>query len=376
MIGQVIREEDLENPLSEEEKALQKELLFASLRRLDVLSLALDDPEVTEVMVNRFDRIFIEKEGRLSEFPHRFLSEERLYDVVQRIAAEANRRVNESAPMMDAVLKDGSRVNIVLPPVSPDGAVITVRRFSAERPDLAALVGMETLSQEAADFLETGVICGYNCFISGGTGAGKTTLLSALASVIPEEERVVTVEDCAELKIRGHPNLVRLEARPASTEGAPEISIRSLIRNALRMRPDRLIVGEIRSGEAFDMLQAMNTGHEGALSTGHANSAADMLMRIESMVQMGETGLPLSAVRRQIASALDLLIHMDRLRDRSRRVTGIYEMRGIREGQFVLAPLYLFREEGEKDGKIIGRLFRTDETLENRAKLEKHGKRL
>ena len=375
-IDRLLFEESKQVLLSEEGKTALREALYLSLRQYDALSLALKDPEVTEVMINGPDRIFIEKNGRMEEFPEHFLSEEKLLDVVQRIASAVNRRVNEATPMTDAMLPDGARVNLVLPPISLSGPIITVRRFPKNPITMEDLVRMESISEEAARFLETLVECGYNLFISGGTGAGKTTFLGALASGIPPKERIVTIEDSPELRIRNVKNIVRLRTRPANLEGLYEVTVRQLIRNALRMRPDRIIVGEIRSGEALDMLQAMNTGHDGSLSTGHANSASDMLFRIETMALMGGEKLSLAAVRHQIASAIDILVHLDRLRDLSRRVTGIYEVRGMDKEEVKIAPLFVFREEGESDGRVVGRLVRTEERLENTGKLEKRGKRL
>ena len=375
-IDRVLLQETEENSLTEEARVQQRELLFSAVRGFDVLSIALRDPAVTEVMINGRDRIFIEKEGRIEEFPEHFLSDTKLSDVVQRIASSVNRRVNEATPMADAMLPGGLRVNLVLPPVAPDGPVVTVRRFPENPITMEDLVGLRSISREAAEFLRVLVRCGYNLFISGGTGAGKTTFLGALASLIPETERVILIEDSPELQIRNLKNLVRLETRPANLEGEYEVSIRQLIRNALRMRPDRIIVGEIRGEEALDMLQAMNTGHDGSLSTGHGNSCADMLSRIETMVLMGAEKLPLRAIRAQIASAIDIMVHLERLRDRSRRVMGIYEMRGLSGEELGLSPLFLFRENGDRDGKVDGRLVRTEEQLTRRQKLEKHGARL
>lgn len=342
--------------------------LFDSLRRLDVLSEAADDPEVTEIMVNGPDSIFIEKGGELLRFERGFSSKKKLDDVIQQMAAYANRRVNEANPIVDTRLKDGARVNIVLPPVALDGPVVTIRRFAREPISMEDLIQWGSVSREAAEFLRIMVVCGYNIFISGGTGSGKTTFLGALAEYIPSGERVITIEDSAELRLRGVENLVRLETRMANLEGDYEITIRDLIRNALRQRPDRIIVGEIRSKEAFDMLNAMNTGHDGSMSTGHANSPMDMLSRIEMMVLMGME-LPLAAVRRQIASGIDILVHLGRLRDKSRRVLNIEEIVGIEEERIVLNPLYRFLEEGEEDGTVKGQLCCCSKGLAHREKL-------
>lgn len=342
--------------------------LFDSLRRLDVLSEVSDDPEVTEIMVNGPDHIFIEKKGKLEPFERGFSSRKKLEDIIQQMAAYANRRVNEANPIVDTRLRDGSRVNIVLPPIALDGPVVTIRRFASEPISMERLIQWGSISREAAEFLKIMVICGYNIFISGGTGSGKTTFLGALAEYIPSEERVITIEDSAELRLRGVKNLVRLETRMANLEGNYEVTIRDLIRNALRQRPDRIIVGEIRSKEAFDMLNAMNTGHDGSLSTGHANSPMDMLSRIEMMVLMG-MDLPLPAVRRQIASGIDLLIHLGRLRDKTRRVMEIEEIAGLEDEKIKLNPLYRFQEEGEEDGKIKGRLVCCAQGLVHKEKL-------
>jgi len=374
-IDRTIAREGKSRRMSFDERIRVREAVFASLRKLDVLSLAMDDPDITEIMINGADHIFVENRGKIEAYLDTFISNEKLEDVVQQIASSVNRRVNEASPMVDARLKDGSRVNIVLPPVALDGPAVTIRRFPKEPVSMEQLIGWGSLSQEAADFLRVLVECGYNIFISGGTGAGKTTFLGALAEFIPETERVITIEDSAELRLRRVKNLVRLESRPANLEGNYEMTIRDLIRNALRMRPDRVVVGEIRGAEALDMLQAMNTGHDGSISTGHANSARDMLARIETMVLMG-MDLPLPAIRQQIASGIDILVHLTRLRDRSRRVQGIYEVTGMRDGEVTIQPLFEFREEGMDGGRIIGRLHKSEYSLENRDKLEVRGGRL
>ena len=366
-IDRVILEKGRTEQLSFQEKRKYREVLFSSLKRLDILSLIMDDPEITEVMVNGADQIYVEKHGRLMKYPERFATEERLSDVIQQIASRVNRRVNEASPMVDARLSDGSRVNIVLPPVAVDGPVVTIRRFPKEPMSMQDLVEMGSISAEAAAFLKDLVASGYNIFISGGTGAGKTTFLGALAEYIPPEERVITIEDSAELRLRNVKNIVRLESRPANLEGHYAVTIRDLIRNALRMRPDRIIVGEIRSEEALDMLQAMNSGHNGSLSSGHANSAVDMIARIETMVLMGKD-LPLPAIRSQIASAIDIFVHLGRLRDRSRRVLGIYEVLGIRDGEVALEALYEFQEEGSGT-PVRGVLQPTGHTLVRTEKL-------
>ncbi len=367
-IDEVLVRKGKEFRLPFQERQRYREALFSALRRLDVLSLAMDDESVTEVMVNGVNRIFVERNGRVEAYEATFTTEEKLADVVQQIASKVNRRVNEASPMTDARLKDGSRVNIVLPPVAIDGPAVTIRRFPQEPVSMEQLIRWGSLTEEAALFLKKLVESGYNIFISGGTGAGKTTFLGALAEYIPSDERVITIEDSAELRLRNVRNLVRLESRPPNLEGKYEVTIRDLIRNALRMRPDRIIVGEIRSAEALDMLQAMNTGHDGSLSTGHANSAQDMISRIETMVLMGKD-LPLAAIRSQIASGIDIMVHLGRMRDRSRRVIGIYEVLGIRKGEVRLAPLYEFKEEAGSGTRVEGRLVKTENELTRVGKL-------
>ena len=349
-----------------------RQALYDSFRRLDVLSEALDDPEVTEIMVNGYDQIYVEKNGELMHFAKTFSSQEKLEDVIQQIVAKVNRRVNEANPMADARLEDGSRVNIILPPIALNGPILTIRRFAKHPPDMKQLLKWGALSEEVAQFLGSLVRARYNIFISGGTGSGKTTFLGALAEYIPREERVVTIEDSAELRLYHIENLVRLEARNASQEGKYEVTIRDLIRNSLRIRPDRIVVGEVRGAEALDMLQAMNTGHDGSLSTGHANSAQDMITRLETMVLMG-VELPLAAIRGQIASAIDIIIHLGRLRDRSRKVLSIQEVTGLDDrGNVRLSILYQFRETGVMDGRITGTLEAVD-PLKKKEKLRAAG---
>ncbi len=319
--------------------------VFASLRRFDVLEDLLEDDEITEIMVNGPDRIFIERAGKLEETDLAFLSAEKLDDVIQKIAGENNRIANAAHPIMDARLADGSRVNIVLPPVAVDHSVITIRKFPKEPITMETLLEWGSLSEELAVFLKTVVRAGYNIFVSGGTGSGKTTFLNAMAEFIPEGERVITIEEAAELQLLGVRNLIRLEVREATMEGKLEVTIRDLLRTSLRMRPDRIIVGECRGAEALEMLQAFNTGHDGSFSTGHANSAEDMMARLETMVLMsGE--MPLPAVRSQIASGVDLVVHLGRMRDRTRKVLEIAEVVGIRQGEVCLETLYEFAEEG------------------------------
>lgn len=327
--------------------------LFNAIRRLDVLQELIEDSSVTEIMINGPDCIFIERSGKLMRTDRTFVSGEKLEDVVQQIVSACNRVVNESSPIVDARLGNGDRVNVVLPPVALNGPIVTIRRFPEKPIRMEDLLCLGSVPQEIADFLRCIVRAGYNIFISGGTGSGKTTFLNALSEYIPADERVITIEDNAELQIRHIDNLVRLEARNANVEGCRPITIRDLIRSALRMRPDRIIVGEVRGSEAIDMVQAMNTGHDGSLSTGHANSAQDMLARLETMILMG-MDLPLPAIRGQLASAIDVIIHLGRLRDRSRKLLEICEVTGIENGRIMTSPLFRFRELEEKNGKIIG----------------------
>lgn len=337
-------------PLAEK-KRLCREIYYA-IRKFDVLQELLEDETVTEIMVNGPDHIFIEKEGRLQQWQTAFESEEKLLDVIQQIVAKANRVVNESSPIVDARLF-GSRVHVVLPPVALNGPILTIRRFGKTPLLIPELLRLGSVSQEICTFLEKLVIAGYNIFISGGTGSGKTTFLNALSSFIPRTERIITIEDSAELQIQGNDNLVRLETRNANVEGCKPVTIRDLIRASLRMRPDRIIVGEVRGAEAIDMLQALNTGHDGSLSTGHANSAADMIARLETMVLMGME-LPLAAIRRQIAGGVDLIVHLGRLRDKSRRVLSVSEVVGYEQGEVLLSVLYEFQETGERNGSVQG----------------------
>lgn len=345
--------------------------VFHALRGLDVLQELVDDPQITEVMVNGYEHVFYEKCGRIYSWDKQFASRDRLEDVIQSIVAAGNRMVNESVPIVDTRLRDGSRVNIVLEPVAIDGSVITIRKFPAQPMQMSDLLRIGSLSGQMADELRALVTAGYNVFVSGGTGSGKTTFLNALSGYIPSDERVVTIEDSAELQLRGIANLVRLETRVSNLENVSEISIRQLIRTALRMRPDRIIVGECRGAEALDMLQAMNTGHDGSLSTGHANSCQDMLRRLETMVLMGME-LPVSAIRAQIASGIDVLVHLGRLRDRTRKVLDIMELDGMAQGEIRLNPLYHFEETGEEDGRIVGR-WRRQNSLIHREKLAAAG---
>jgi len=351
----ILEEEGLAVFPVEVRRRLKKEL-FDSLRRLDILQMFVEDSSVTEIMINGKDHIFVEQEGRLRELDVGFESMEKLQDVIQQIVAGCNRVVNEASPIVDARLPNGSRVNIVMNPVALNGPIVTIRRFPDKPITMDRLLQMDSLSHEAAAFLEKLVRAKYNIFISGGTGSGKTTFLNVLSNYIPSEERVITIEDSAELQLQGLPNLVRLETRNSNVEGCNEITIRELIKASLRMRPDRIIVGEVRGAEAIDMLQCMNTGHDGSMSTGHANSSKDMLARLENMVLMG-MDLPLAAIRQQIASGVDILVHLGRLRDKSRRVLEINEVMECGHNEIQMNPLFLFEEAGEESGgKIIGRL--------------------
>ncbi len=345
--------------------------IFNSIRRLDVLQELIEDPEITEIMVNGPKHIFIEKAGRLYQSDQYFESTQKLEDVIQQIVSHSNRVVNEACPIVDSRLADGSRVNIVLGPIAMEGPVITIRKFPEHPITIERLIELEAISKEVSEFLRQLVIAGYNIFISGGTGSGKTTFLNVLSNFIPREERIITIEDSAELQIRNIPNLVRLEVRNANTEGSHEITIRDLIKTALRMRPDRIIVGEVRDAAAVDMLQAMNTGHDGSLSTGHANSPADMLSRLESMVLLG-ADIPLPAIRKQIASAIDIIVHLGRMRDRSRRLLQITEVLDCRNGEINLHPIYSFEETGEENGRVCGKLILQNK-LSNTEKLKRAG---
>lgn len=352
IIDEVILDDSRERYLNLSDKKWLRKALFDTMRRLDILQELVDDPDITEIMINGADHIFIEKKGRLTEWDKRFSSKQKLEDLIQQIVSFSNRAVSKAHPIVDARLPDGARVNIVLDPVAINGPIITIRRFPSQPITIKQLIAWGSVSQEAADFLKEAVAAGKNLFISGGTGSGKTTFLNALSQFIPEQERVITIEDNAELQICHVPNLVILEARNANTEGTGEITIRDLIRAALRMRPDRLIVGEVRGSEAVDMLQAMNTGHDGSLSTGHANSTADMLSRLEMMVLMG-MDIPLEAIRRQIASAIDLFVHLGRLPDGRRRVLEIAEVSGYEKGSVQLRVCFSYEEDAGGAGGTL-----------------------
>lgn len=328
--------------------------IYNSLRKLDVLQEIVDCPDITEIMVNGTEHIFIEKAGQIYEWDRHFESREKLWDVIQHIVSKTNRIVNESSPIVDTRLENGSRVNVVLPPIAINGPIVTIRRFPEEAITMEGLLKLNSIDEPTAYFLEKLVKAKYNIIISGGTGSGKTTFLNVLSEFIPKDERIITIEDAAELQIRGIANLVRLETRNANSEGKNEIGMRELIKSALRMRPDRIIIGETRGAECVELLQAMNTGHDGSISTGHANSASDMLARMEMMVLMG-MDIPLVAVQRQIASAIDIIIHLGRMKDKSRKVLEVVEVEGYKNGEFMLNPLVKFVSEGEKNNKIYGK---------------------
>lgn len=348
--------------------------VYSSIRGFGLLDTIINDDTITEVMINGPDNVFIEQNGRLFKLDKKFESQRRLEDVIQRIVGLAGREVNQANPICDTRLPDGSRVNVVLPPIALCGPTLTIRKFSKTPMTIEKLIEYGSITQEIADKLELLVRAKYNIFISGGTGSGKTTFLNALSNYIPHDERVITIEDSAELQITRIDNLVSLETRNANASGAGQITIRDLIKSSLRMRPERIIVGECRGGEALDMLQAMNTGHDGSLSTGHANSTEDMLSRLETMVLQGAAGLPLEAIRQQIASAVDIIIHLSRLRDKSRKTMEITEVVGYENGHVVLNPLYVFEEnEYSTLDKVSGSLKRTNNKMKNDFKLRLAG---
>lgn len=378
VIDEVIMEKSRNMYMSSVTKLTLRQELFNAIRRLDLLQELIDDKSVSEIMVNGADSIFYERNGKIYTWDRHFESREKLEDVIQQIVSRANRQVNESVPIVDARLSDGSRVNVVLDPVALNGPILTIRKFPEEAITMEKLIEWESLSQEAADYLKILVQAGYNIFISGATSTGKTTFLNVLADYIPKTERVITIEDSAELQLHDIANLVRMEVRQADAEGVSSVTLRDLIKASLRMRPDRIIVGEVRGPEALDMIQSMNTGHDGSLSTGHANSPEDMLSRIETMILMG-SDMPLPAIRKQIASSIDIIIQLGRLRDRSRRVTEITEVLSCDQNGYVLNKLFQFNERddllretsvyGNAPEKVRGGLDRTGYRLMNRRKL-------
>lgn len=374
VIENLIIEEVRDEYITIEERVDITERIFNSIRGLGLLDSIIKDDQITEVMINGPEDIFIEKEGKLFKLDQKFDDEKQLEDIIQKIVGQAGREVNQANPIVDTRLPDGSRVNVVLPPISLNGATVTIRKFSKTPMTIGQLLKFGSITPEVVHVLELLVKAKYNIFISGGTGSGKTTFLNAMSSFIPHDERVITIEDSAELQIEGIDNLVRMETRNANTSGSGAVTIRDLIRSSLRMRPERIIVGEVRGGEALDMLQAMNTGHDGSLSTGHANGTMDMLSRLETMVLQGSEGLPLEAIRQQIASAVDVIIHLSRLRDKTRRTMEISEITGYRDGHIQINPIYKF-EEDEKSTleKVSGRLVRTENPFINDHKLKISG---
>ena len=378
IIDSVIMEKSREVYMSAVTKLTLRQELFNAIRRLDLLQELIDDKTVTEIMVNGADAIFYERDGRIYTWDRHFESREKLEDVIQQIVSRSNRQVNESIPIVDARLKDGSRVNVVLDPVALNGPILTIRKFPEEAITMEDLIRWESISQEAAEYLKVLVKAGYNIFISGATSTGKTTFLNVLADYIPKTERVITIEDSAELQIHGIENLVRMEVRQADGDGVSNVTLRDLIRTSLRMRPDRIIVGEVRGEEALDMIQSMNTGHDGSLSTGHANSPQDMLSRLETMALFA-SDIPIQAIRKQIASSIDIIVQLERLRDRSRRVTAIAEVLDCTEDAYILNPIFEFHEQdhlvmesssyGEIPERVVGQLERTGYHLMHRRKL-------
>ena len=350
--------------------------VFEAIRGLGVLGRIILDADVTEIMINGYKDIFIEKEGRLQKLESQFESRRELEIIITKFVSRAGRAVNESEPIVDFRLEDGSRVNVVMQPVALNGPIVTMRRFPKEAMTIEKLIGYNSITTEVADVLRQLVRAKYNIFVCGGTGSGKTTFLNALSNFIPSDERIITIEDSAELQIKNVDNLVQLETRNSGADGKGAITIRDLIKSALRMRPERIVVGEVRGAEALDMLQAMNTGHDGSLSTGHANSTSDILSRLETMVLQGADGLPLEAIRQQIASALDIIIHLSRLRDKSRRTMEIVEVLGYDSAkrEIKLNKLYEFNESSESTkGRVIGKLIRTSNPMENCHKLKTAG---
>lgn len=367
MIHRILEVHSEQEFISLKEKSLMGRELFNTFRKLDLLQEFLEDEEITEIMINGTEQIFYERNGRIYRSERRFYSQKKLEDVIQQIVSSANRLVNEASPIVDARLPDGSRVNVVLKPAAINGPIVTIRKFPKEAITMKQLVQWGALDADAAEFLRVLVKSKYNIFISGGTGSGKTTFLNALSEFIPEDERVITIEDNAELKIRGIKNLVRLEARNANVEGVGEITMQELFKSALRMRPDRIIVGEVRQFEAFSMIEAMSSGHPGSMSTGHANSPEDMLMRLETMILMG-LDIPLLAIQRKIASGVDIIVHLSRFRDKSRRVSEIVEVLDCGDGETHVHKLYEFVENKIDSGRVCGKLVKRD-ALVQREKL-------
>lgn len=361
LIDNVIVRESKRKTIEITDRGNLKKDIFYAIRKLDVLQQFIENPEITEIMVNGKDHIFIEKNGALEATGVGLISEEKLNNLITQIVSKCNRRVNESEPIVDARLDDGSRVNVVMNPIAIDGTAITIRKFPKNPITMEKLICNGSVSEEAVILLKKLVVAGYNIFISGGTGSGKTTFLNALSGFIPSQERIITIEDSAELQLLEVPNLVRLETRNQNAEGCTQITIRDLIKTSLRMRPDRIVVGEVRGSEAVDLLQCLNTGHDGSMSTGHSNSAKDMISRLETMVLMG-IDLPIEAIRRQIASGIDIFVHLGRLRDKTRKVLQIAEVLGYKNGEVELSTLYEYEEmEEDEKGNVVGKLCRKNE---------------
>jgi pilus assembly protein CpaF len=353
-LREVVDEEQV--PLtSAERQRLSREIIDDVLGH-GAIQRFLDDPEVTEVMVNRHDSIYVERFGRLTKTDAKFGSDEALRRVIERIVSRVGRRIDESSPLVDALLADGSRVNAIIPPLAVNGPSLTIRKFGREALTVEKLIRLGSLSPEMAELLQACVLARMNIIVSGGTGTGKTTLLNVLSSFIPDTDRIVTIEDAVELQLQQE-HVVRLESRPANIEGRGEVSIRELVRNSLRMRPDRIVVGEVRGGESLDMLQAMNTGHDGSISTVHANSPRDAVARLETLVLMSGMDLPLRAIREQIASAVNLIVHITRLRDGSRRITHITEVQGMEGDVVTLQDAFVFDYSAGVDagGRFLGK---------------------
>lgn len=373
-IAQILNRYIQNTYISIQERVQIIDRVYSSIRGLGLLDSILKDDNITEVMINGPENIFIEKNGKLQKLNEKFESERRLEDIIQKIVGMAGREVNQANPIVDTRLPDGSRVNVVLPPISLVGPIVTIRKFSKTPMTMEQLIKYGSITPEIAELLKYFVKAKYNIFVSGGTGSGKTTFLNALSNYIPKEERIITIEDSAELQVAGIDNLVSMETRNSNTSGVGEVTIRDLIKSSLRMRPERIIVGEVRGPEALDMLQAMNTGHDGSLSTGHANSSQDILSRLETMVLTGAEGLPLDAVRQQIASSLDIIIHLSRLRDHSRKTMEITEVLGYEDGKIILNPIYKFEEDKNSTlEKVSGQLVRTENEFKNTYKLELAG---
>lgn len=373
-IEQLVEKQLQEIYVSIEQRALIARQIYSSIRGFGILDTIMADDNITEVMINGPDNVFVEIGGKLTKIEQGFESERQLEDIIQKVVGLAGREVNQANPIVDTRLPDGSRVNVVLPPIALNGATVTIRKFSKTPMTVEQLIKYGSITPDIAEVLDLFVKSKFNIFICGGTGCGKTTFLNAMSNFIPKDERVITIEDSAELQITGVSNLVRLETRNANASGKGEVTIRDLIKSSLRMRPERIVVGEVRGGEALDMLQAMNTGHDGSLSTGHANSTKDMLSRLETMVLQGADGLPLEAIRQQISSAIDIIIFLSRMRDKTRKTLEITEVVGYQDGEIVLNPLYVFEEdEDSRVDKVSGVLKRTKNKLVNDIKFQMTG---